>query len=827
MRLHLVRVLVLAVALLGLAACGSGGGGGPKGSDNTVVGSVAPTGTVSVYLNKSQSISITFATSDGRSATALSVSSGLPSLPAGWTGPAGGFDCPVVGAGATCTLALQYLPTTPVTGTFVLGFSYRANNGAPKQGSVTVDYSGLSPTLELLAGSIGGRGNLDGTGATARFWDPGGVAVDSAGTLYVADGTMIRRITHEGVVTTLAGAVEASGAADGAARLDGIFSIAVDRGGTVYVADYYHDTILKVSPQGLVTTLAGSPNHDPFPSYRCRFADGVGVAAAFCRPRGVAVDSGGTVYVADTENALIRKITPAGVVTTLAGSPARPRPCDSWCPPFPSVDGSGGSARFGYPYGIAVDGDGTVYVADGGPDVYQPQYENNTIRKITPAGAVTTLAGRAGTCGFSDGAGVTAEFCDPRGVAVDRSGTLYVADQRNNVIRSITPAGVVTTLAGDAGAQEGSDDGTGSEARFSHPAGVAVDAGGVVYVADASNYTIRNIMPGGVVTTLAGAARIWLGFADDTGAAARFGAALGVAVDSSGVAYVADCDNNTIRKITPNGAVTTLAGSPFPDDFGFADGTGSAARFYCPVGIAVDDVGTVYVTDNGLLIRKITPVGVVTTLAGRAGTDACGFSDGVGVAAEFCDPKGIAVDGSGTLYVADGGNNTIRKITREGVVTTLAGSAGNAGAVDGAGDAARFNCPFGVAVGPGGRIFVVDECSSTIRRIDPPDVVTTIAGTAGATGSDDGTGAAARFDYPIDVAVDAKGNLYVADFGNRTIRKVTPAGAVTTIIGEHGSIGIRLGTIPASLDFPISVALRPDGQLVIADGSAILVTRGL
>ena len=158
MRSQFLRIFAISVASLVLAACG-GGGGGPHGSDNTVAASVTPTGTVSVYLNKSQSISITFGTSDGRSASALSVSSGLSSLPTGWTGPGNGFECPVVGVGATCTLALQYLPTTPVTGTFVLGFSYRANNGAPKQGSVTVDYSGLSPTLELLAGSIGGRGN--------------------------------------------------------------------------------------------------------------------------------------------------------------------------------------------------------------------------------------------------------------------------------------------------------------------------------------------------------------------------------------------------------------------------------------------------------------------------------------------------------------------------------------------------------------------------------------------------------------------------------------------------------------------------------------------
>jgi sugar lactone lactonase YvrE len=818
MRSQFPRILVVGVASLVMAACSGGDEDGPKGSDNTVSASVAPAGAVSVYLNKPQSVSIKFGTSDGRSASALSVSGGLASLPVGWTGPAGGFECPVVGAGATCTLSLQYLPTTPATGTFALGFSYRANNGAAKHGSVAIDYSGLSPTLELLAGSIGGSGNLDGTGAIARFWYPGGIAGDSAGTLYVADSTMIRKVTREGDVTTLAGAAEENGFADGAgvaARFNGISGIAVDRGGTLYVSDTFNDSIRTVSPQGFVTTLAGSSSL-ALP-YDCRFADGVGVEAAFCRPGGVAVDSGGTVYVADTQNAVIRKITPAGVVTTLAGGLVRPRPCDPFfscttpgqpwlcpsCPLFPPVDGVGGSARFGYPHGIAVDGDGTVYVADGGPN-------HSTIRKITPAGVVTTLAGRAGTCSFSDGAGVAAEFCNPQGIAVDGDGTLYVADQRNNAIRRITPAGVVTTLAGDATAQEGSDDGKGSAARFSSPAGVAVGAGGVVHVADSGNHTIREITPDGVVTTLAGAARIW-GFADDTGAAARFGDPVGVAVDSSGVAYVADCNDHTIRKVAPNGAVTTLAGSPY--DPGTSDGTGSEARFNCPSRIAVDDAGTVYVSDSGNnTIRMITPAGFVTTLAGRAGPD-CSFADGVGVAAEFCDPVGIAVDDSGTLYVADSFNTTIRRITREGVVTTLAGSARSPGAVDGAGDAARFFCPIGVAVGPGRRVFVAEGCKGTIRRIDPPDVVTTVA--------------AARFDNPVDVAVDPKGNLYVADSDNHTIRKVTPAGVVTTILGEQGSIGIRLGTLPASLSGPFSVALRPDGQLVIADGSAILVTRGL
>ena len=575
---------------------------------------------------------------------------------------------------------------------------------------MAIDYSGLSPTLELLAGSIGGSGNLDGTGAIARFSFPHGVAVDSAGNVFVADSTTIRKITREGTVTTLAGVAGEYGFADGAgsaARFNVVSGIAVDRAGALYVADTGNNAIRKISPQGLVTTLAGSPA--PASAEGCRFADGIGAAAAFCVPSGVAVDSGGTVYVADTQNALIRKITPAGVVTTLAGSLIRPRPCDPFnpctpgpstqctpCPPSPSVDGSGGSARFGYPYGIAVDGEGTVYVAEG--------FGNSTIRKITPAGVVTTLAGRA------------AGFFDPRGIAVDGGGTLYVADKRANVIRKVTPAGEVTTLAGGATWQEGSDDGTGSEARFLGPWGVAVDAGGVVYVADSGNSTIRKITPVGAVTTFAGDAPK-SGFVDGNGAAARFESPLGVAVDSSGVAYVADCYNSTIRTITPSGAVTTLAGSP--DHYGFADGTGSAARFSCPIGIAVDGLGAVYVTDiDNHTIRKIAPGGTVTTLAGTAGTT--GSADGTGPAAQFgfSSPTGIAVDDVGTAYVADNGKSTIRRISREGVVTTLAGSAGSNGAVDGAGDAARLG-PGGIDVDPGRRIsfqMAAPRSEESIRR---------------------------------------------------------------------------------------------------------------
>jgi sugar lactone lactonase YvrE len=332
-----------------------------------------------------------------------------------------------------------------------------------------------------------------------------------------------------------------------------------------------------------------------------------------------------------------------------------------------------------------------------------------------------------------------------------------------------TPSGVVTTLAGAAG-QTGSTDGAGAAASFNYPFGVAVDSSGNVYVADTYGSTIRKITPAGVVTTLAGKTEE-PGSSDGTGADASFSNPIGVAVDSNGNVYVADAGNATIRKITPAGAVTTLAGAA--GQTGSADGPGADARFNYPEGVAVDSSGNVYVADTyDSTIRKITPAGEVTTLAGK--TEEPGSSDGTGADGSFSNPIGVAVDSNGNVYVADAGNATIRKITSAGVVTTLAGAAGQTGSADGPGADARFNYPEGVAVDSNGNVYVADTNNSTIRKITSAGVVTTFAGTAEQLGTEDGKGAAARFYYPIGVAVDSSGYVYVADTENHTIRKITP-----------------------------------------------------
>ncbi len=317
---------------------------------------------------------------------------------------------------------------------------------------------------------------------------------------------------------------------------------------------------------------------------------------------------------------------------------------------------------------------------------------------------------------------------------------------------------------------------TVSAVVFDRPTGVAVDAAGNVYVANSGRNTIVRITPAGVASTLAGVEG-FSGSIDGTGSAARFSGPQGVAVDAAGNLYVGDTGNHTIRKITPAGVVTTLAGSP--SLIGSTDGTGPAARFNIPIGVAVDAAGNVYVGDtSNHTIRKISPAGVVSTLAGLAGNP--GIADGTGSAANFNQPFGVAVDAVGNVYVADSTNRTIRKITPAGGVSTLAGSATISGSTDGTGGAALFRIPQGVAVNGAGVVYVGDTGNDTIRAITPAAVVSTLAGLALSGGSTDGTGSLARFDQPQGVAVDAAGNVYVADRFNNSIRKVTPAGVVTT-----------------------------------------------
>ncbi|ARK98201.1 hypothetical protein BOC43_28645 [Burkholderia pseudomallei] len=304
---------------------------------------------------------------------------------------------------------------------------------------------------------------------------------------------------------------------------------------------------------------------------------------------------------------------------------------------------------------------------------------------------VSTVAG-SGYYGFVDGPGTSAKFTSPAGIAVDVGGMLYVADQGNDAIRKITPDGTVSTLAGGS---RGFVNGQASSAKFSNPRGVALGTGGMLYVADQGNNAIRKITPDGTVSTLAGGSQ---GFVNGQASSAKFLMPADVAAGTSGTLYVADYGNHAIRKITPDGTVSTLAGG----SSGFADGQGTSAKFFGPIGIAVDTSDTLYVADFGNnAIRKIATDGTVSTLAGGGGS---GSVDGQGTSAKFTRPAGIVVDTSGTLYVADSGNNAIRKITPDGTVSTLARG---------------LNLPMAIALDSGGTLYVTDTNNNTILKLVP------------------------------------------------------------------------------------------------------------
>ncbi|OFW26098.1 MAG: hypothetical protein A3H97_14125 [Acidobacteria bacterium RIFCSPLOWO2_02_FULL_65_29] len=530
-------------------------------------------------------------------------------------------------------------------------------------------------------------------------------------------------------------------------------------------------------------------------------------------------------------------------MTTLAGSPGQKG----------SADGLGSEARFDHPFALTADASGNLFVVEA---------SNHTIRKITPGGLVTTLAGLAGATGSNDGAGSAARFNSPRGIAVGAAGNVYVSDSSNHTIRMITPAGEVTTLAGVAGVR-GTVDATSSAARFSYPGPLSAGAGGNLYVAESfagETCRIRTITPGGTVTTLAGQVGV-CGSVDGTGSSARLSGVTGLAVSPTGTAYFLEVGYVTaLRAMAADTTVTTMFPASGPSYPSQNDGAGAAAQFLSP-GAAAFHLGEVWVTD-GMKTRRVTPGGVVrsdqqvdavrgvafdsagtmyltigcgvqkgpSTLAGAFPAvlpEQCGSIDGAGTAARFSRAVGLAVNNAGTVYVADNGNSTIRAITPAGDVTTLAGLAGNPGSSDGAGSTARFSVPAGLVVDGSGDVYVADSGNHTIRRVTPAGVVTTFAGVAATPGSSDGTGSAARFSEPYGLTIDGSGNLFVSELGNSTIRRITPAGEVTTIGGLAPFVG-RADGVGAAARFssPKGIAADAAGTLYVVDSGNYAVRQG-
>jgi len=562
---------------------------------------------------------------------------------------------------------------------------------------------GTNWVVTTIAGLAGVAGGADGTNDSARFNLPIGITLGTDGALYVSDpgNFALRKLTPVGtnwVVTTIATFGERVYGTNGLYQLSMPFGLAADRLGNVFIANPGFSIIQKLSPAGTgwtVMTIAGQDG-------QTGAADGIGAEARFSNPQGLAVDDLGNVFVADSGNSAIRKLTPTGTdwnVTTIA-----------------SVSQPSGNP--------ALDRAGNIYVASS---------DMSTVLRVSPVGAnwvTNTIAGSYYpyySYGSTDGTDREAKFYSPAGILAARDKNIYLADQWNHTIRQLSPAGtnwVVSTIAGLAGAA-GNADGTNSEASFNRPSDIAEDAAGTFYVTDSRNNSIRKLQRDGtnwIVSTVAGQG----GFADGTNGLARFREPSGVTVDPAGILHVADSGNHLIRKVRPEGTnwvVSTIAGLVIANSFsvwGSADGTNTSAGFHGPSDLVMPEPGTLFVADrdNGT-VRKMTLWGtnwVVTTIAGLASH--LGSADGTNSDARFRGPTSLAFDGFGNLYVADQPNHTIRKVTPVGtnwVVTTIGGLAGNDGNADGVGPDARFTRPWGIAVDESGNLFVADTGNNVVR----------------------------------------------------------------------------------------------------------------
>jgi len=717
--------------------------------------------------------------------------------------------------------------------------------------------SGAANVLTTVAGSgVRGFSGDGGLAAAASVASPLRMTFDGAGNFYFCDfaNNRIRRVTPGGTITTFAGNGEAGFGGDGgtatAAQLNQPVSVAIDKDGNVYIADRGNQRIRKVAAAtDVMTTFAGTGT--------AGFSgdNGQATAARLNSPNAVAVDAAGNLYIADTNNNRIRRVVTGGVISTFAGTGQAG---------FSGDGGDAASAQLRTPFELAVDGAGDLYIVDNG---------NNRIRKITIGNSVINTIAGTGTAGIGGDGGpaVNANIGNPQAIAVDNAKNLYIADSGNSRIRRVDAGtGVINLLAGGGGTGFSPDGALAIGSRQGNPQGVAVDVMGAVYFADLVNNRIRKIvaMESGdkespVVTIIpptggGGAGNVAFnatsgainlgGTATDNNAvvAVRWnnnrggdGFAFGTAAwtiplvalrGGNNIITVTAWDANgnagsaqALVNFTPQRLLVTVAGTGAIGASGDG-GPGSAATLFAPTGVTVDGDGNVYFTDSlNHRVRRVALTGEITAFAGTGQLGNSG-DGGPAVNASLNNPTGIVADDAGNIYIADSGNNRVRKVSTDGRIITIAGSGrDDFGGDGGPATAAHFSNPSGLTLDKSGNLFIVDRFNLRVRKVNlGSGIVTTVAGNGQAGFSGDGGAATdASLYVPAGVAADAAGNLYICDQGNARIRRVTTDGRINTVAGNgvNGYGGDGIAAISTSLNNPFFVAVDAAGDLYIADQS--------
>ncbi len=746
-------------------------------------------------------------------------------------------------------------------------------------------FNGSNIPALIFTGAGNGSNGYSGNGSpatNAALSFPRGVAVDASNNLFIADfaDEVVRKVGTNGIITTVAGNGKTNYSGDGVQATNTAVNpafVTVDSSGNLFIADYTNSRIRKVAVNGIISTVAGT-NTSGFSG-----DGGKATNAALYYPTAVVIGPSNALYVADSFNNRIRKIGTNGIISTVAGTGTNG---------FFGDGGPATNANLSHPGGLAVDSVGNLYISDT---------QNYRVRKVGTNGVISTIAGTGTNGPITNGIAATnAALGLPEGLALDAVGRLYIADASNECVLKLSPTGLLTTAVGVGTNGDFGDGGPAALAELSAPMDAAVDSRGDIFIADAGNSRVREVVaqgpafsisnaspsnvgaydvvvtsPYGKVTSadaflLLGTPPVLLGESEsvtnfagsnvllsvsisnmgplqfqwqlngsnipvpiitvagngtngesgDGGLATNAEIYAGsVAVDQMGNFYIADSANNRIRKVDSAGIITTIAGN---GDGGFSGDGGPAtnASLFNPAAVAIDPAGNIYIADEANdRVRVVSTNGVISTFAGD-GTNGFFGDGGAATNADLADPSGLAIDQSGNVFIADMGNNRIRKVGTNGIITTIAGTGTNGYFGDGGPAlAASFSHPSDVALDVLGNLFVADAGNIRVRRISPDGVVLTVAGHGAAGYYGDGAAATnAFFEAPQSISADGLGNLYIAD-GTEHVREVTPSGIISTVAGNAG-FGYSGDGGPATnsrLRNVYGVAADMFGSLYIAD----------
>jgi uncharacterized protein (TIGR03437 family) len=659
-------------------------------------------------------------------------------------------------------------------------------------------------TIQTVAGSsYMGDG---GPATAAQIGSIQGVAVDGKGNLYLSDtdNSRVRKVDTAGIITTIAGNGTAGFSGDGGpasgAQLNLPYGLALDAAGNLYIADLGNNRVRRVGPDGVIVTIAGT-------GVEGYSGDNVqAIGAQLYAPRNVALDAANNLYISEFEGHRVRKVTPAGVISTVAGTGVAGYSGDTG----PAI-----LAQLNFPAGLAVDRTGALYIADSG---------NSRVRKILPGGVICTYLVSTPT---AMPVANPIELSTPTGVAVDQSLTLYVSDASGRVY-SYTAAGVWAPFAGTGAFGYAGDGGPAASAELmeaSHD--VAADLTGDVFIADGMR--VREVSAAtGDIATVAGDGYLHAVGDGTPATSAILHQPSAVEFDTSGNLFIADTGTERVRIVLATGIIQTLAG----DGTAGYNGDGmaaTAAELWEPTGLAIDPSGNLFVADTYCsLVREIS-AGVISTFAGTSDpcpddpqeSSAPAQQNPAPVKTFLSAPHGVCTGKDGSVYIVDTDNNRVLVVPPKGVAATYAGNGSQGYAGDG--ELARFgqlNLPSACALDGAGDMFIADTANHRIREVTAAGVIETVAGTGAAGYSGDGGEATAATLYvPAGVAVDGNGNIFIADTGNHAIRLVTTDGLIHTIAGQGaaGFSGDGGEGLAAFLDSPSGMLLDGAGDLYFAD----------